>query len=163
MAIILWLLICLWGVWVHYRFDLLSVYVICYYIWWLIVCAIHVFRFCRRADHSTHVCFIILVCYGIVSSLGSWWIAVFRFLNLISLCSFLLFMIHFSFFHFDFVSVWFRIPDLLLYLLLAICFRYLYICSLGFWSSAAFLFLRQVLKLGAGLAWDESDLFQSWP
>ena len=54
--------------------------------------------------------------------------------------------------------IWFRI-GMILYswfaFAFATCYLFplsIYICSLGFWSSAAFLFLRQVLKLGAGFS-----------
>ena len=60
------------GVWVHPRFDLLSVYVICLWLLYLVVDCVCDTRLslCLRADHSTQVCFIILVMLWYCQSSG---------------------------------------------------------------------------------------------
>ena len=95
----LWLWFFCGGVWVHPRFDLFSVYVICLLLLYLVtdgVCDTRLSH-CLRADHSTQVCFIILLCYGIICYLGSWQISDFPlFYNFIVSFSLFLFFCPYS-------------------------------------------------------------------
>ena len=142
-------MICLWGVWVHPRFDLLSVYVICLLLylsgdWW----CVRYTSFTLSESWSLYT--------GLFYYIGMLWYYLLSGLVIDSCFPlFYNFIVSFPYF-FSFVLIPFLTPFALICIgmicildfictTLYYCFCYRYICSLSSRSSAAFLFLRQVL------------------